>query len=100
MICRGLCPRKSLFSSEFRVPRSELLGGTPAPDYIIGDRMRVVPSTAHGDVPLQAPFFLELRSEVRPHGERIDAPSLLHLRQAKVNASASPSVLTPRQITI
>ena len=23
-----------------------------------------VPSTAHGDVPLQAPFFLELRSEV------------------------------------
>ena len=31
---------------------------------IIGGRMRVVPSTAHGDVPLQAPFFLELRSEV------------------------------------
>ena len=38
MICRGLCPRKSQFSSEFRVSRSELLGGTPAPDYIIGER--------------------------------------------------------------
>ena len=51
--------------------------------------MRVVAFTTHGDVPLQAPFFLELRSEVRPHGERIDVASLLHQWQAKAVAPSS-----------
>ena len=70
------------------------ISGRFAPIILSANEMGV-PSTAHGDVPLQAPFFLELRSEVRPHGGRIDAPSLLHPRKAKVNAPSSRQSVSP-----